>query len=270
MEWGRPMIRRLLLLALLLAPGAALADARSAIAPQSFDKLGFVQNLGAQLPLNAQLRDSTGQSVHLGDLVQRRPTVLVLGYFHCPNLCGLVRADLIEALGRSDLRTGKDFDVAVVTIDAREKTADAASAKAADLEQYGHPGAASSWHYLTGPQDQLQAIAQTAGFNFQYDAGIDQFAHPAGLVIVAPGGRISRYVLGLDYKLRDLRLALVEASHGTVGSVTDSVLLLCYCYDPKSGRYTITVMRVMQIAGVATAIMLGLGIAVAMRWPKGG
>jgi protein SCO1/2 len=256
-------------MALLLLPGTAFGGARSTIAPGDLAKLGFVQNLGGQLPLDAKLRDSGDRLVTFGQIFRGRPVILVLGYFHCPNLCGLVRADLIEALRKSDLEPGKDFDIAIVTIDAREKPADAAEAKAEDLARYGRPETAAAWHYLTGSEDQLRRIARIAGFNFSYDAGIEQFAHPAGLLIASPAGRVSRYMLGIDYEPRDLRLALVEASDGTIGSVADSVLLLCYGYDPKTGRYTLTVTRVMQITGVTTALLLGLGIAAAIRRPNG-
>ena len=243
---------------LVLATGAAAA-------PQDlFQRVGFDQNLGAQLPLNARFEDSTGAPVRLGDLLQGRPAVLVLGYYECPNLCGLVWQGLQESLKTLGLRVGKDFDVIAVSIDPGEGPELAAGKREAVLKAYGASSTGAGWHFLTGDEAQIRAVADAAGFRYVYDAEIDQYAHASGIVVTTPGGEVSRYLFGVRFPDRDLRLALVESSGGRIGSPVDQLLLLCYHYDPATGHYGLLIMNLLRAGGALTVAGL-LGFVLVSR-----
>jgi protein SCO1 len=246
-----------------LAWSAAAAAAPSSLAPSAFPDLAFAQHPGAALPLDAMLRDEAGRAVRLGDFFDRRPAVLALGYFHCPNLCGLSLDDLADAVGGSGLEAGRDFDVLAISIDPRETPADARAAK--EKRRARNPAAGAGWHYLTGGAAEVRRIADRIGFSYVWDPALGQYAHAAGVTLATPAGTVARYVLGFDYAPRDLRLGLVEASRGHIAAPAARLLLLCYGYDPASGRYTLAVMRLVQAAGVATALALATLVALLRR-----
>jgi protein SCO1/2 len=179
----------------------------------------------------------------------------------CPQVLNGVTGS-IEAL---TFDAGKDFEVVVVSIDPGETPAMAADRKKTFVRRYGRPHAEPGVHFLTGRQESLRALTDAAGFRYAYDQAIDQYAHPAAVTIATAGGRVSRYLFGIDFPPRDLRLALVEASAGRIGSAVDQVLLFCYHYDPATGRYGLVIMNVVRIAGLLTVIVLGGSIAVSLR-----
>lgn len=256
----------MVLMALLIGPGTAVAAGnRSSLAPSAFADLGFAQAPGAQVPLSAALRDEQGRPVRLGDYVHDRPVVLVLDYLHCPNLCGLVLGNLagaLQALDASALRAGQDFEVVAVSIDPRETPADARAAH----QTYGRRFSGTTrWHFLTGDARDVKAVADAIGFHYRYDEAIDQYAHPAGVTLLSPDGRVSRYILGLDYRPLDLRLGLTEASAGSVAAPASQLLLLCYCYDPQTGRYSLAVQQLLQAAGLLTLAVMAVPLARALR-----
>jgi protein SCO1/2 len=246
-----------LLLAGLLLPGLSHA------AP---DLSGFAyrQHPGSQVPLQALLRTDTGTSVRLGDLLGKRPAILVLGYFHCPNLCGVLRDDVFNALSGSGLQAPGDYTLLAVSIDPSETTADAAQAKRADLARNPLPGGEQSWHYLTGTADQVQAIEDAVGFPARFDPQLKQFLHPAGLVVLTRHGRVSGYLLGIGFKPGDLRAAVVRARDGGVAKAALPVLLLCFHFDPSTGRYTLAIFKVLQLGGALTLLTVGGCIALAL------
>lgn len=252
---------KLLFAALLLAfvVGAAPAEAaQGGFTISQLDSLVFHQHPGAALPVETPLTDETGRTVTLGSFfAHNRPIVLVLDYLHCQTLCGFVLSDLVRTLGQVPLVAGKDFDVLAISIDPRETPADSRAARAQYLARTAHPG---GWHFLTGSETNVRRIADVVGFPYLYDAATDQYAHPAGITIAAPNGTIARYILGVDYAPLDLRLGLTEAARGAISTPATDLLLLCYCYDPATGRYSGQIDLVMKLLGSATVIGLGVMI----------
>lgn len=244
----------LMLMAVVATPAAAQ---QSPYTTQQLADLSFHQHPGKTLPLDAALIDETGNAVTLGSFFTGRPVVVVLDYLHCKTLCGFVLDDLVRTTAQVPLTPGRDYDVVAISIDPHDTPADSRAARAQYLAQTAHPG---GWHFLTGSEAAVHHIADTVGFPYLYDAGADQYAHPAGITIAAPDGRIARYLLGVDYAPLDLRLALTEAARGTISTPATALLLLCYCYDPATGRYSAQINTAMRILGGAT--LLGLGYMV--------
>src|SRR5436309_1383127 len=183
-------------------------------------------------------------------------------------LCTIVVNGLSSALGVLSLDPGRDFEIVTVSFNPRDTPAAAAAKKAVYLERYKRPGAAEGWHFLTGDQPSIDRLTKAAGFRYAWDAGTQQFAHPSGVIVLTPDGRLARYLFGVEYGPRDLRFALVEASAGKAGSPVDSLLLYCYHYDPMTGRYGPAIMRAMRLAGATTVFALAAFIVVMVRREK--
>jgi protein SCO1/2 len=237
----------------------------ASVMPAPLREIGFDQNLNHQLPLDTELTDESGRAVRLGDYFGSRPVVLAFVYYECPMLCTQVLSSMTSSLNLLSLDAGKDFDIVAVSFDPRETPAQAAARKATTLERYDRRTAAAGWHFLTGQQDAIERLTRTAGFRYVWDEDTQQFAHPTGVMVVTPDGRIARYLFGIDYGPRDLRLALVEASNGTIGTPVDSLLLFCYHYNPMTGRYGFLVMRALRIAGAATVLLLASFVFIMVR-----
>jgi protein SCO1/2 len=235
-----------------MACGAAAQDRL----PASLDKIGLDQRLNEVVSPALAFRDDTGRPVRLGDFFQGRPVVLVLAQYRCPLLCNQVLNGLLDGLRPLALDAGKDFQVVVVSFDAREGPELAAAKKASQVAAYGRAGAESGWHFLTGEQPAIDALTQAVGFRYRYDDRLDRFAHASGIVVLTPEGRIARYFYGIRYAGRDLRLALVEAGNEQIGSPADRMLLLCYEYDLASGQYTLAVMKLVRLGGMLTLLAL--------------
>ena len=252
------------------APAAAREQAptpraRSDVAPGLFQKVKFDQNLDAQLPLDVPLCDERGRTVKLGDYFGRRPVIVNLVYYECPMLCNEVLNSLLRSLNALAFDVGKEFEVVTVSIDPGEPPALAARKKAAYLKRYGRAGADQGWHFLTGDEPSIRRLAGAVGFHYVYDPQSDQYAHPAGIVIATPQGRIARYYLGISYPARDLRLGLIEAAAGKIGSPMDQILLMCFHYDPRTGTYNVAIMNVIQLLGCLTVASLGTFMFVMFR-----
>jgi protein SCO1/2 len=245
------------LLICLLLPVAAAAT-------PNLSDFAFYQQPGSQVPMDAPLRDATGHAGRLRDEIAGRPAILVLGYLHCPNLCGLVRDDVFHALSQSRLRPDQ-YSLLVLSIDPAETSADAASAKRQDLARYAIPGADPAWHYLTGPASSLHQIADAVGFRYRYDPQLKQFLHPAGLVFLNATGHVSSYLLGVGYSPGDLARGVTRANNGGIERAATPVLLLCFHFDPTTGRYTLAITKVLQLAGLLTLLTLGALIGLAFR-----
>ncbi|MFZ0500218.1 MAG: SCO family protein [Steroidobacteraceae bacterium] len=239
--------------AVFFAAFSAAASGQSSLQPGLLSELAFHQHPGAALPLEARFVDDTGRSVRLGQFFHGEPVVLVLEYLRCRDLCSYVLRDTAAALQRMPLIPGRDFEVIALSIDAREGPADSRAARAMDLPR----GRSAGWHFLTGGQPEIRAVAQAVGFPYRYDPAIDQFAHPAGIVVATPAGTVARYLLGLAYRPLDLRLALAEAGRGHIASPVADLLLLCYCYDPGTGRYSFAIRNATR--ALCGATLLGLG-----------
>ena len=256
------------LLLLVWSASAGQAAGQSAFTVGQLDDLAFHQHLGAALPLDTPLRDEDGRTVTLGSFFGTRPVLLVLDYLHCKTLCGFVLSDLVQSIGHVPLTAGKDFEVLAISIDPHDGPAESRAARAKYLARTAHSG---GWHFLTGNDTDIHRIAAAVGFPYLYDADADQYAHPAGVTIAAPNGSIARYILGVDYAPLDLRLALTEAAHGAISTPATALLLLCYCYDPATGRYSAQINTAMRVLGGAT--VLGIAGMIArlsgVRWRRG-
>jgi protein SCO1 len=248
----------LALVAALLVTLAAVPAAR-ADGPASDPLKGvyFDQKLNAQVPLNLTFRDDNDQPVKLGDYFGRKPIILTLNYYHCPNLCSLEMDQLAQSLADLKWNLGDEYEVVTVSIDPRETPALAAESKWQRLRAYARVGTGPGWHFLTGDQAAITSLTEAVGFHYVYDAKNDEYMHPTGVIVLTPQGKIARYLYGTDFPSTDLRLALVEASQGQIGSPVDRVLLLCYTYDPTQGRYNLIVYNLVRAAGVGTMLLLG-------------
>ena len=253
-------IRTLLALALYLfvLQGAIPARAQTGSGDDVLNQIGFDQKLNAPAPLDLMFRDEAGAPVRLGDYFGTKPVILTLNYYECPNLCPLVLGGLVDALRKITFDVGNQFNIVTVSINPRETPALAAAKKATYLERYGRPDAARGWHFLTGEQAAIDQLAQAVGFRYAYDARQNQYAHAAGIMVLTPQGKIAHYFYGIAFSLRDLRLGLVEAAEGQIGSPVDQLLLRCYRYNPVTGRYTIAIMTIVRIVSVATVLLLDM------------
>ena len=214
------------------------------------------QRLDAQVPADLAFKDELGNTVRLGDYFGQRPIVLALVYFECPMLCSQVLTDLMSALGVLSFDPGREFDVVAVSFNAKESPGLAAAKKATYMERFGRPGTERGFHFLTGDEASIARLTDAVGFKFAWDEEIKQYAHATGLVVLTPEGRVSKYVYGLEYSPRDLRLALVEASERRIGSPVDALLLYCYHYDPTTGKYGLAAMRTVQVAGLLVVMAM--------------
>jgi protein SCO1 len=250
----------LLILLLLSAPRPAIAASMP-----DFSGLAYEQKLGGQLPLQEAFRDEAGRNVRLSALFSGKPLILALGYFHCPNLCSVVRADLFDALRASGMAAGRDYSLVALSIDPSETSADADAAKADDLQRYPSPGAGENWHFLTGRADAVQAVADAVGFRNRFDPEFKQFVHPVGIVFATPAGVVSSYLLGVGYRPGDVRLGVTRAQWGSIAAAALPVLLLCYHFDPATGRYTLAILKLLRLAAIMTAVSVAGTLFLAFR-----
>jgi protein SCO1/2 len=232
-----------------------------AAAPADLGDFIYDQHPGALVPRDVAFRNAGGRVTTIGEAQDGRPAVLALGYFHCPNLCGLVRADLYDALARSGLAPGT-YSVIALSIDPAETSADAAEAARADAARFPRAKVAQ---YFTGDAAAIRSVAEAVGFRNRFDAASKQFLHPAGLVLLTPAGAVSGYLLGLGYKPGELGLGIARAGGGGIAGVASPVLLLCFHFDPTTGRYTLAVLKLLKLAAGLTILVLGCVLYFAFR-----
>jgi protein SCO1/2 len=234
--------------------------------PAEYEGLRFEQRLGAQAPLDVEFRDETGAAVRLGRYFDGKPVVLVLAYIRCPRLCSVVLRGVAEGLRGVPFDAGKDFRVVVVSFDPREGPEIAAAAKTSYAAHYGRATGEEGWHFLTGKEADIRRLADAVGFRYVYDARRDEYRHASGILLLTPQGRVGRYLFGLAYSARDLRLGLVEASEGKIGSAVDDALLFgCFSYDPEMGRYSVAALKLVRLGGVLTVLILAVWLGTAWR-----
>ena len=225
------------------------------------DKVGIAQHLDQQLPLNTTFTDDAGKQVALGDYFGKKPAILALVYYQCPMLCSEELNGLVSALLMVDEVPGRDFNIVVVSIDPSEGTDLAAAKKRSYVKRYGKPETADGWHFLTGTEPNIEALTKAVGFGYTKIPGPDgkltQFAHASAIQLVTPEGKLAQYYMGVEYSPKDLRLGLVESSHGKIGSPVDNILTYCYHYDPGTNKHSLIVARVVQLGGLVTMVSLG-------------
>lgn len=250
------------LLAVVLGPGDARAQASGGVLT---GQVGFDQKLGAQVPPDLRFRDDQGRDVHLQDYFGRRPVILALVYYRCPLLCNQVLNSLTRTLKVLSPGAGSGFEVVAVSIDPEETPELAGRKKAAYLERYDRPGAEHGMHFLVGDRGPIGDLCRTVGFRYQYNAQTNLYAHAAGLVILTPDGRTSRYFYGIDYPPKELEKELQRAASGRIGSPIGRLLLLCYDYDAATGKYTLAIVRIIRVLCTITAVSLGTYLLVMFR-----
>lgn len=238
-----------------LQPGDAVSNQK----PSILDQVGLDQRLNSQIPLDAVFLDDHGQPVQLKQYFGSKPVILIMVYYQCPMLCTQVLTGFTGAmLGVRKFTIGREFDVVTVSIDPRDGPQEAAAAKKRYLQRYRRaPEAEQGWHFLTGKKDQIDALAQAVGFRYAWDPEVQQYAHASGIMLLTPQGRVAQYYYGIEYAPRDIQLGLVEASQGKIGNVVDQVLLYCFHYDPRQGRYGAAIFNILRLSALATVLVLG-------------
>jgi protein SCO1 len=235
------------------------------VRPDLLKQVGIDQKLNQSVPLNLAFRDEHGQSVQLGQYFGQKPVILTLVYYNCPMLCTQVLNGVESGLKELPMDIGKQFNVVTVSIDPTEGHVLADVKQEMYTGMYGRPGAAQGWHFLTGDEPQIKQLADAVGFRYAYDPETKQFAHASAIMILTPDGKVSRYLYGIQFPSRDLRLGLVEASEGKIGSPVDAVLLFCYHYDPHTGKYGLLISHIIQAGGALTVLILGVLVLVLFR-----
>ena len=240
--------------------------------PEALKRADIEQRLNGQIPLDLAFRDETGREVRLGEYFKSdRPVVLSLVYYECPMLCNQVLNGLVGTLEAVSFTPGEEFEIVTVSFDPRETPELAARKKETYLRRYRRQGAEGGWHFLTGDKESIERLTQAVGFGYYWDEQSQQFAHASAIMVATPQGKLSHYFYGIEYSPKELRLALVEASAGQIGSPVDKLILYCYHYDPTTGKYGPVIMNILRAAGVLTvAGVLALLFALRRRGRWGG
>src|SRR6202163_1139581 len=205
--------------------------------PAQLQNVGFEPHLNAQMPLDCPFGDENGSNVQLRDYFKQKPVVLAFVYYGCPMLCNQVEQGVVGALRMLSFTPGRDYEVVFVSFDPRESPDMAAQKKKSALAHFGRPETAAAWHFLTGTKESIDAATRAANFRYTFDSKNNLFAHASGIMLLTPDGRISRYFYGVEYPSRDVRLGLVDASAGKIGTPIDHLLLYCFQYNPETARY---------------------------------
>jgi protein SCO1/2 len=233
--------------------------------PAQLQNVGFDPQLNAQIPLDLPFVDENGANVQLRDYFKQRPVVLAFVYYGCPMLCNQVEQGVVGSLRMLSFTPGRDYEVVFVSFDPRESPDMAAQKKKSALDHFRRPEAASGWHFLTGTKESIDAATKAANFRYSFDAKTNLFAHASGIMLLTPDGRISRYFYGVEYPGRDMRLGLVDASAGKIGTPIDHVLLFCYQYDPSSATYSASILKIIRLGGILTVLCIVGGILIFRR-----
>ncbi len=250
---------------LILLAAVTMTPRAQAGRPDALADVGIDQRLNEQVPLELAFRDETGKTVKLGSYFAGKPVILALVYYECPMLCTYTLNGLVRSMQALPFELGNEYVVVTVSFNPQEGPVLAAAKKKEYLSHYSRPGGAAGWHFLTGDEPSIEALARAIGFRYHYDAETRQYAHAAALTVLTPHGKIARYFYGIEYSPRDLRFALEEASANRIGSPVDEVLLFCFHYDPATGKYGLLITRIVQLTGAGTVLLLGFFVAMMLR-----
>jgi protein SCO1/2 len=269
MNWVRSIcVAFALLLSTMAARAQTVPDntgTASSGLPPILQNVGFEPKLDSRLPLDLAFRDEAGHSVELRDYFNQKPVVLALVYYGCPMLCDELEQGVVGSLRMLSFNPGRDYEVVFVSFDPRESPDMAAQKKKSAMAQFHRPETANGWHFLTGAKDSIDALTKAANFRYTFDPKSGLFAHASGIMLLTPDGRISRYFYGVEYPSRDVRLGLVDASAGKIGTPIDHILLYCYQYDPSSARYSASIFKILRLGGVLTIVCLVAGMLIFRR-----
>ena len=266
--------KRIIAIFVLALAAAASAGAQTAPAnlgkssaglPSQLQNVGFEPPLNGQIPLDINFRDESGRDVTLREYSGQRPVLLALVYYGCPMLCNQVEMGVVGTLKMLSFTPGRDYEVVFVSFDPRENPAMAAQKKESAMSHFGRRDTASGWHFLTGSKESIDALTKAANFRYSFDTRISIFAHASGIMLLTPDGRISRYFYGVEYPSRDVRLGLVDASAGKIGSPIDHLLLFCFEYNPESARYSARILKIIRLGGLLTIFTIVAGILIFRR-----
>jgi len=260
---------------LLAAAGSFAQSAPDSVAPASLSMPTILQNvsfrpeLNSQMPLATAFKDETGKSVQLGQYFhQQKPVLLAFVYYGCPMLCTQLEQGVVGTLRMLSFNPGKDYEVVFISFDDRDTPDMAAAKKNIAIDHFRRKETAAGWHFLTGSEESIATVTNAANFHFNYDAKNNLFAHASGIMLLTSDGRVSRYFYGVEFPGRDVRLGLVDASQGKIGTPADKMLLFCFQYDPSTARYSATILGIMRILAVMTVAGLGLLIVVFRKRDK--
>lgn len=243
---------------------ASIGLAQSSLPPE-LQGIGIDQRLGAQLPLQAQFIDESGNRVALGSLIHGRPVLLAMVYYECPMLCSQILSGVVAGLRPLSLRVGRDFDVVAISINPAETSVEAAQKRDFYASRYSGDAHAGGWHFLVGPEESIREVADVVGFHYRYDPRSKMFIHSSGIIILTPEGKAARYLYGVEYQPKDLKLSLIEASDRKIGSRVDQILLFCYHYDPARGKYGAIAINSLRVGAVLIVLLLAVGLTVLWR-----
>jgi protein SCO1/2 len=259
---GMSLFTVTLVLAMMLGSVAAAHDNTR---PAELRDVAFEQRLNQQIPLDLVFHDERGADTRLGDYFGGKPVILNFVYYKCRDLCPLLLDGMVRSMRALSFDIGNQFDVLTVSFDDHDTAALAAAKKADFVARYARPGAEAGWHFLTGSEASIKKLTEAAGFRYKYDAQTGEFAHATGIMLLTPAGKISRYYYGIDFSPRDLRLGLIEAADGKIGTAIDQLLLFCFHYDPVTGKYGLLITNVIRLGGVITVLLLGGLVIVMLR-----
>lgn len=256
-EWNWSRLVAAVVASLTLSAAIALGQPISSQSrPSGLEGVGIDQKLNSPVPLDLEFVDEDGAPVKLGKYFNGKPVLLTLVYYECPMLCTEILNGVLRSTRAMTFEIGKEFEIVTVSIDPGETPKLASDKKAYYARGYGRDGATRGWHFLTGRQDQIERLADAVGFRYRYDAATDLYSHASSIILLTPDGHVSRYFFGVEYSPRDLRLGMVEASQNKIGSPIDQALLYCFHYDPATGKYSVVIMNVLRLAGLATVLAI--------------
>lgn len=245
-------------LLLIFAASAALPAANSPFAPPKLNGIGIEQKLNAQMPLDTVFRDESGAAIPLRTYFGSKPVLFAPVYYTCPMLCSQILSGVVAGLRPLRLKPGRDFEIVAMSFDPADTPQAAAAKRDQYSRSYSSKAGTSGWHFLTGDQKAITAVTQAIGFHYRWDAVHKMFVHASGIMLLTPQGRLARYFYGVEFEPKDLKLGLIESAHDRIGSPVDQILLFCYHYDPKTGKYGAVVVNLLRFAAALTLVILAV------------
>ena len=257
---------KLLVLVSLVSFRPSLLRADGPFQPPDVKGVGIQQELNGRVPLDTLFRDEAGNTVPLSKYVNGKPVVLAPVYYTCPMLCSQIMSGLVSAMRPLSMKPGQDFEVVAISFDPHDTPQSASKKQLQYSRSYSSRAGTKGWHFLVGNQASIDAVMNAIGFHYRWDPAHKMFIHASGIILLTPEGRIARYLYGVEYEPKDLKLGLVESSHNRIGSAADQILLLCYHYDPKTGKYGATVINLLR--GSAVLTLIGMALAAFLLWRR--